>query len=69
MENSRENMYKFLAIVFPTIEFSPVKECEFKDIVIPMFVEFYYIFYRRYYNIYFMSFNVKFYIVTMICCS
>ncbi len=41
MENSRENMYKFLAIVFPTIEFSPVKECEFKDIVIPMFVEFY----------------------------
>jgi hypothetical protein len=26
MENSRENMYKFLAIVFPTIEFSPVKE-------------------------------------------
>jgi hypothetical protein len=54
MENSRENMYKFLAIVFPTIEFSPVKECEFKDIVIPMFVEFYYIFYRRYYNIYFI---------------
>jgi hypothetical protein len=35
MENSRENMYKFLAIVFPTIEFSPVKECEFKDILTP----------------------------------